>query len=244
MKPLAQQRQSIRHLLNERIPLDGIASYFAFDHADNRTQIVTYPVDNHPMGFVTLSRTGIDLFRPFVTLRFPPNDMEGSVDLLYASLMPETAVILNVLASDLPLLRAFFDIQTEELLNILALDPQQYEPVINVLVSQTASNNAYPRFIIRSNQTGENEIAASAGINWQTDHFAEIAVTTSQRHRRQGLGRSVVSSAVNYVLENGRIPLYAVSENNAASMQLAQNLGFFDSVARHALLQATLRPRP
>ena len=224
--------------------MDGVASYFAFYHPNNRTQLVTYPnAVTSPTGFLTISRTGIDLFRPFVTFRFPPNDMEGAVDLLYAALVPETAVILNALASDLPLIRAFFDIQTEERLQVLVLEANRFEPVINVLVQQTNSNNVYPRFVIRSNQTGASEIAASAGINWQTDCFAEISVNTSQRHRRQGLGRSVVSSAVNYVLENGRVPLYAVAENNDASLQLAQRLGFVDSGARHVLLQATLKPR-
>jgi RimJ/RimL family protein N-acetyltransferase len=242
---LSDPQQAIRHLLNERSPMDGAASYFAFYHPANRTQIVTYPGGGQrPSGYVALSRTGIDLFRPLVTLRLPPNDFEGSVELLYGAMGEGTAVILNALASDLPLLQALFDIQAEEQLQILRLDEAQFEPVINVLVTETASNNEYPRFVIRSSSTGSEEIAASAGINWQTKQFAEISVNTNPRHRRQGFGRSVVSAAVNYVLANGRTPLYAVADTNEASLQLAQNLGFVDSGARHVLLQGVLKPRP
>ena len=231
--------QAIRHLLNERSPIDGIADYFAFHHPQDRTQIVTYPGDGQKAtGYVALSRTGIDLFRPFVTLRLPPNDMDGGVELLHRAIVPDTAVILNTLPTDAPLLQALFTIQAEETINILVLDESQFEPIINVLVTETASNNQYPRFTIRSN----DETAASAGINWQTDYFAEISVNTNPRHRRQGFGRSVVSAAVNYVLANGRIPLYAVTTNNDASLQLAQSLGFVDKGFRHMLLQGNLKP--
>lgn len=237
---MSSPRQAIRHLLNERSPIDGIADYFAFHHPEERTQIVTYPGEGQlAMGYVALSRTGIDLFRPFISLRLPPNDMNGGVELIYKAIVPETAVILNVLPTDAPLLQALFDIQAEENINILVLDESQFEPIINVLVTETASNNQYPRFTIRSH----DDIAASAGINWQTDYFAEISVNTNPRHRRQGFGRSVVAAAVNYVLTNGRIPLYAVADNNDASLQLAQSIGFLDKGFRHILLQGTLKPR-
>ena len=233
-------RQAIHHLLNERSPVDSLADYFAFHHPEERTKLVAYP-DGEQLatGYVALSRTGIDLFRPFVTLRLPPDDMDGSVSLIYAALLPETAVILNILPHDAPLLHALFHIHAEENINVLVLDKGQFEPMINVLVTETASNNQYPRFIIRS----QGETAASAGINWQTDHFAEISVNTNSPHRRQGFGRSVVAAAVNYVLENGRLPLYAVTEHNHASFQLAQSVGFADKGFRHVLLQGTLKPR-
>jgi len=241
---LAANRQAIRHLLNERSPLDGIASYFAFHHPEDRSQIVDYPTDGKvATGYVAISRTGIDLFRPLLTLRLPPNDMNGSLELIYGALPPGAAVIINALPADTPLLRALFDIQSEETVRVLVLDESQFEPIINVLVTETASNNAYPRFVIRSSTTGSDEIAASAGINWQTEYFAEISVNTNPRHRRQGFGRSVVAAAVNHVLANGRTPLYAVAGNNQASLQLAQSIGFSDQGFRHTILQGSLKPR-
>jgi L-amino acid N-acyltransferase YncA len=180
------------------------------------------------------------LFRPFITLRLPPNDMDGGVELIYKAIVPETAVILNILPTDAPLIHALFDIQADENINVLVLDENQFEPIINVLVTETASNNQYPRFTIRSN----DEVAASAGINWQTDYFAELSVNTNPRHRRQGFGRSVVAAAANYVLTNGRIPLYAVADNNDASHQLAHSIGFIDKGFCHVLLQGSLKPKP
>jgi RimJ/RimL family protein N-acetyltransferase len=241
---LAANRQAIRHLLNERSPLDGIASYFAFHHPEDRSQIVVYPTDGKvATGYVAISRTGIDLFRPLLTLRLPPNDMNGSLELIYGALPPGAAVIINALPADTPLLRALFDIQSEETVRVLVLDESQFEPIINVLVTETASNNAYPRFVIRSSTTGSDEIAASAGINWQTEYFAEISVNTNPRHRRQGFGRSVVAAAVNHVLAHGRTPLYAVAGNNQASLQLAQSIGFQEQGIRHTILQGSLKPR-
>jgi GNAT superfamily N-acetyltransferase len=241
---LASNRKAIRHLLNERSPLDGIAAYFAFHHSDDRTQIVIYPDDGSmTTGYVAISRTGMDLFRPFLTLRLPPYDMNGGVELIYSALPPGTAVIINALPADTPLLQAIFDVQTEETIQVLVLDESQFEPIINVLVTETASNNPYPRFVIRSTGTGSDEIAASAGINWQTDYFAEISVNTNPRHRRQGFGRSVVAAAVSHVLANGRTPLYAVAENNQASQQLAQSVGFVDKGFRHTILHGSLKPR-
>lgn len=241
---LSEKRQAIRPLLNEHSPLDGIASYFAFYHPAERTQIVNYPSEAKvATGYVAISRTGMDLFRPFLTLRLPPNDVAAGAELIYAALQPGTPVIVNALTSDMPLLRALFDSAVEENLHVLVLDEQVFEPVVNVLVTQSTSNNQHPRFVIRSAATGSEEIAASAGINWQTAHFAEIAVNTNPRHRRQGFGRSVVASAVSYVLENGRIPLYAVADNNEASLQLSQNVGFVDKGYRHTILQGNLKPR-
>ena len=238
------KRDAIRHLLNEHSPLDGIASYFAFHHPEDRSQIVVYPADGSlPTGYVAISRTGMDLFRPFLTLRLPPDDVSGGANLIYSALSPGTAVIMNALPADTPLLQALFDIQVEETIQVLVLDESQFEPIVNVLVTETASNNTYPRFVIRSTTTGNSEVAASAGINWQTDHFAEISVNTNPRHRRQGFGRSVVAAAVNYVLANGRTPLYAVADNNLASLQLAQSTSFRDKGFRHTILQGSLKPR-
>jgi hypothetical protein len=45
-------------------------------------------------------------------------------------------------------------------------------------------------------------------------------------------------------LENGRTPLYVVAQNNEASIQLAESVGFNDSSVREIMIQATLKPSP
>ncbi|MCP4424753.1 MAG: GNAT family N-acetyltransferase [Chloroflexi bacterium] len=245
MKNLVESRQAIRHLLDERSPADAIASYYAFHHPDAKTQALTYPADAaRADGYVVLSRTGMDLFRPFVTLRLPIADMAASIELIYQAIMPGTAVILIVPPDYLPLLQAVFALQTEERLRIFVLDQVRFEPIINVLVTETRGPNNLPRFIIRRFNSPDQEIVASAGLNWQSPTFAEISANTVPNRQRQGWGRSVVAAMANYLLSNGRTPLYVVSENNAPSSRLAHSVGFADRGIRRVLLQATLKSRP
>lgn len=241
---LSDRRRAIRHLLNEQNPADALATYLAFYHADNRTILRPFPFEStRAEGFVTLSRTGVDLFRPFVSMRLPIQDLQKSADIIYEAIDVGTAVILQTPERYAPLIQALFDVHTEETLKIFKLDQAVYKPTINVFVTQDVSpTNNLPRFIIRNRDN--NDIAASASLNWQTRNFAEIAVFTHPDYRRRGWGRSVVSSLVNYILDNGRIPLYTASQTNVASRQLAERVGFIDTNARQTLFQATLKPKP
>lgn len=233
---LNRNRRAIRHLLDERKSADAMAVYFAFYHPDNKTQIIPYPPQaERAEGYVTLSRTGMDLFRPLLTARLPRD--ERATAALLAQAVPEgTPVILNAPQEDMPLLQAFFQLQTAETLLTYELNPERFEPEINVLVMQSDGANGLPRFVIR--QSGGEGIAAAAGLNWLSPYFGEISVNTAPRYRRRGWGRSVVAAMANYLLENGRIPLYAVTENNEPSMQLAENVGFTYRGVRQVMAQA------
>lgn len=245
MSGLVGKRRAIRHLLHEQDPADAMAAYYAFHHPDAKTSIVITPEEGaRADGYVALSRTGMDLFRPLVTMRLPvdqgPQGYGASLVLLRRALGPGLPVFLSVPQRYMPLVRAVFDIQAEDLLRLYRLDPQRFEPVINVMVVQSTGANGLPSFLIQSRQSGEMETVATASLNWLSPHFGEIAVMTKPEHRRQGWGRSVVSALSSYLLENGRTPLYAVSESNSASLQLASSLGFVDSGAREYLLQAAI----
>jgi RimJ/RimL family protein N-acetyltransferase len=239
---LAEQRRAIRPLLNDS-PADAVADYYAFYHPDAKTGLVAYPDGAaRATGYLALSRTGVDLFRPFVTLRLPIHDLGMSADVIYQALPPGTAVILFAPAHYAPLLHALFEVQGEEILSLYTLSPGHFEPIINVLVTQTDGANGLPRFIIRASNSGD--VVAAAGLNWQSPRYAELSVNTDLNHRRQGLGQSVLAAMVQYVLGNGRSPIYLVAENNQASIQLAESVGFRDSGGRNLLLQGSLRPRP
>ena len=240
---LTQQRRAIYHLLDETNPANGMAAYFAFYHPDNRTILRPFPYTAiRAEGYVALSRTGMDLFRPFVTLRLPIHNMQTSTAVIYEAIDAGTAVILNSPIRYAPLLHALFEIQTEEQLSLFVLRPSNFQPVINVLVTQDKAPNGMPRFSIRDREN--DVIGASATLNWQSPSYAEIGVTTNPGYRRRGWGRSVVSSMVNYLLEHGRTPLYVVTSNNEASFQLAERVGFTDSGVRESMIQAVLNPRP
>ena len=159
-------------------------------------------------------------------------------------MLPGTAVILHAPDNYLPLLQALFQIHSQETRTLYQLEASRFRPVLNVLVTQSTSTNGLPRFVIRRTTTEQDEIVATAGINWQTPYFAEISVYTAPQYRRRGWGRSVVSAMAQYLLENGRIPLYAVATTNTSSIHLAEALGFTDTGVRQILLQATLKPRP
>ena len=50
-----------------------MAAYYALHHPDDKTTLVVPPTaeGQRANGYVALSRTGIDLFRPLVTMRLP-----------------------------------------------------------------------------------------------------------------------------------------------------------------------------
>jgi GNAT superfamily N-acetyltransferase len=240
---MKERRHLIGHLLDERQPADALAAYYAFYHAAERTRLVVTPTGvERAEGYIALSRTGMDLFRPLLTLRLPP-DLEQATALIYEALRPETAVILSTPQPYLPLIRACFTIHSEEQLQLMPLDPSRFEPVINVLVTQEAGIGDRPRFVIR-NRTQDNEVAAAATVNWQTPYLAEVSVNTQAGYRRQGYGRSVLAALVHHLLAEGIRPLYVVRTDNATSIQLARALGFVDSGQREWLLHATLNPPP
>lgn len=55
---------------------------------------------------------------------------------------------------------------------------------------------------------------------------SNIAVWTHEDHRNRGYGSNCVKKAVNWCLQNRRIPIYLVSSTNTASIGLAEKLGF------------------
>jgi len=184
----------------------------------------------------------MDLFRPLVTMRLPIKEMETSADIIYHALEPGAELILNVPEAYGPLIHALFEVQTEERLLLFALKATRFEPLVNVLITQDKGANGLPRFVIRDRQN-DNVLVASAGLNWQSPRFAEISVNTHVQYRRQGYGRSVVAAMANYILSNGRTPLYMVVEHNHSSILLAQRVGFENTLDRFLLIQGKLRPR-
>jgi RimJ/RimL family protein N-acetyltransferase len=239
---LKDKRRAVRPLLDQIKPADALETYYTFYHSDERTSLVVYPPGaQEAEGYIALSRTGMDLFRPLVTMRLPLNDHQASSELVQSALPEGAPSIIYAPDNHAPLLSAFIDIQVEERVRVLVLDHVRFEPVINVLVTQEQSPNGLPRFVIRSRQD-DDRVAASASINWQTPTFAEISVFTEADHRRQGWGHSVVAALCQHILEDGRTPLYTVGENNRPSLQLAESSGFIDQGIRRMLSQGARRP--
>lgn len=237
---LTDRRNAMRHLLDEQNSADARAAYYAFNHPENRSTLVTYlPNTARARGYVCLSRTGLDLFRPLVTLRLPLGDMLATADLIYSALPVGAPVLMSVPENHLPVIKGLFNIERETLTSILALDRGRFQPVINVLVTSETGSNGLLRYVIRR----DGETVASASVNWQSRRFAEIGVETRLDQRRQGWGRSVVAALCQHLLEQGKRPLYVVASNNAASIQLAESVGFINTGNHLAFLEASLQQK-
>lgn len=243
---LPLKRRAIRRLLDERNAADGMAAYYAFYHPEERTSLFVQEGSRGLVdGYVAVSRTGIDLFRPLLTLRLNHDDPDGAAALIYRALPPGSGAFIHAPTAYGPLLSALFDIAVEQPLRLFQLPASRFQPVVNVLVMRSPTPDGLPRYLIRpTNPQSDNEIGASASINWQSPHFAEVTVYTNPQYRNRGWGRSVVSALVSDLLQSGRTPLYEVSPQNEASINLACALGFVDAGADKLFLEGTLRRRP
>jgi GNAT superfamily N-acetyltransferase len=252
---LEDKRRQLRSLLRERSAADASAAYYAFYHPDDKTELTIHAdAAGVARGYVCLSRTGMDLFRPLLTLRLPESGAGADIDpkqaaaLIYSAIPASTPLIVNAPQAYRPIIAALFDIQSELPLRLMVLERVRFKPIVNVLVTESESYNGLPRFVVRSRaesgSTTGYELAASAGLNWQSPYFAEIYVHTQPAYRRRGFGRSVVAAVVQRVLDEGKTPLYAVGLDNEPSTQLAEIVGFSDTGLVDILYEATLRPRP
>ncbi len=175
-------------------------------------------------GFAGRFQTGIDLFRPLVTLRC--QTAECAADLLAEALTPGRAYIFFASLNQLPLVGGSLRFDNERLLHIYELDVARFEPVLNVLTRCTAGSNGLPRCTIELNGA-----QASAGLNWQSPAFSEVYVYTDPSARGRGWGSSVLSAVTQAVIDSGRVPLYLVEHDNEASREMARKLGYVDSGA-------------
>ncbi len=233
---LIEKRQAIQHLLEPRSAADALASYYALYHPEERSTLVLHRDRSGRVdGFLALCRTGMDLFRPLLTLRSESEDV--AAELLASALAPEAAVIIAVPLDMQPVIEAFFAVSGEVAASVYRLDRRDFQPVINVLVTRAPTPGGDPRFVIRgqSFDRGARPVGptlAAAGVNWRSPDFGDIYVQTDPKVRGRGLGKSVVSTLCTWLLEQNVTPLYTFPDDNEASGRLASSLGFRDSGAR------------
>lgn len=233
---LPYMRDQVRQLLNEFDAADGLASYYALHHNPRRTTL-TMNHNSHGTldGFVVVCQTGIDLFRPVVTLRARG---DGALpELLTEALLPGRPYLLIVPEVMVGRLEPFLSLSTLSTNHIYRLDPVRFHHEVNVLTMNIADPEGNPRAEIRR---GGRPVAV-AGINWRSPIFAEVFVSVEEAHRMMGMGRAVLNALTAQLLTLKVTPLYAVAEGNQASLQLAASLGYVDTGAREAMAQAALR---
>ena len=131
-----QVRRARENLLDPRNPGDAMAAYYAYYHDRSRTQILTAPESataSNLQGFVTVSRTGIDLFRPLLTMRLPIHDLETSAGLLRRALPAEHEAFVVCPVTYEPLVRALYEVRTEQRLALYTLDKSRFKSEMDQL---------------------------------------------------------------------------------------------------------------
>ena len=236
---ILEKRRLIRPLLSATDPGDALTSYYALWHDPHRTQLTLhYDAQEQVDGFLAISQTGFDLFRPLITLRTPGPGAAGQ--LLRTGLAdrrPCQCALPEGLAAELGNVVEFTRAGVNR---IYRLEPSRFQPVINVLVQPTSGADGSPRFKIES----QGQLMALSGTNWRSPAFAEVFVYVHPAGRGRGWGRSVVSSCTRALMEAHVQPLYMVEAENAASVQIAEAVGYRDSGARefagecHLLVQS------
>jgi hypothetical protein len=227
-----QLRDGVRDLLNEFDAADGLASYYALHHDPRRTSLYLHRDPTGMVdGFLVCCQTGFDLFRPLVTLRLRG---QGALpELIEQGLTAGRPYLAVVPAGLVERLEPYLAFNQPSRNLILRLDPSRFRPEPNVLVTHRQAPDGNPRAEIRRGK----EVAAVAGVNWRSPLFAEIYVQVNIERRRQGWGRSVAMALCAELLRLGVTPLYSVAEDNYASRDLAEQIGFVDTGAREVVAE-------
>ncbi len=233
-----QQRTLVRRLLDDSSAADAPTAYYALFHDPVRSALfIRQDTNGQVVGFAGRFQTGIDLFRPLVTLIC--QGPEIAADLLAQALLPEHPYILFVGLGQYPLVGGNFEIDNHRILHIYRLDVRRFKPVINVLVRQEKAHDGTPRGVIEA-----SGLRAVAGVNWQSPAFAELYVHTDAAVRQRDWGESVVSVVTQAVLAGGRTPLYLVESDNDPSRALAEKLGYVDTGARQVYADVVFLEHP
>jgi FR47-like protein len=232
---LADERRQIQTLLDDRSPADAFTAYYALHHDPKRTQIHIHSDANQQVdGFLVRAQTGLDLFRPVVVMRAATDQV--AADLLHQGLIPARPYYLVAPLTLSQAINNTVAMTDAEVLCVYRLDPNLFSPLLNVLVVSNPSPDGSPRFEIVQGDS----VMAAAGVNWRSPHFAEVYVYTKSEARGRGWGKAVVSAVCVDLLKSGLHPLYVVHEQNTASIQLADSLGFKDTGAREYAGQVIL----
>jgi len=234
---LESLRLKVRPLLHLSAPSDALSAYYAFYHDPRRTRLYVHEdADGHADGFVAVCQTGQRLFQPTVVLCMPR--AEVAVELLRQALVPGRPYYLITTPGLRDAVVKVVDIEQPEINHVYRLDLSRFQPLINVLVVAEQGLGGRPRFVIRS----QGEIAAEAGLNWASPHFAEVSVRTAPAAQGRGWGRAVVTACTTWVLRSARQPLYVVNEANGPSIALAEAVGYVDSGTREFAGEGVCRP--
>ena len=232
-------RDQLVSLFNLRSASDAILAYYAVEHPANKVKIFAdYSESAQPGGLLIVAQTGLDLFRPLVMPYV--NDKETFGRLLHEALSPMQPILLSLPLEQRQWAEMFLELSNSSSSELLRLDPNSFNPVINVLVTSTQAANGFMRFEINA-QSGARAVA---GINWQGRSFAEVYVEADRESARRKFDASVLTALCQYLLERKLIPLMRFEESFASDFESLTQIGFISTGSRFLLGQAIRRDTP
>jgi RimJ/RimL family protein N-acetyltransferase len=218
-------------------PVDALYAYYALYHDPRRTNLhVHEDAGGHADGFVAVCQTGQQLFQPTVVLR--AKNERTAVEVLRQALVPGRPYYVITPPDLMDALKEVVDIKQPEINHLYALELIRSRPAINVLIVTEEGIGGLPRFVIRS----RGEVAAEAGLNWASPHFAEIFVHTEPYAQGRGWGQSVLEACTTWAVRSARQPLYVANEANVPSIALAKTVGYADTGAREFAGEGVCKP--
>jgi len=238
MTNLERLRLKARPLLHFSDPADALYVHYAFYHDPRRTQLYVHENDaGHAEGFVAICRTGQRLFQPTVVLH--ATNTSAAVELLREALVPNRPYYVITRPGMRNSVKKVVDIKQSEINRVYRLDLPSLQFSINVMVVAEQGLDGRPRFVIRS----QGEIAAEAGLNWYSAHFAGLFVHTIPAAQGRGWGQAVLEACTTWAIRAGRQPLYVASESNQSSINLAEKSGYVDTGAREFTSEGVCKSR-
>lgn len=233
---LAAKRRELGTWIQQDDAHQAILAYYMLHHPAGRVRL-HLSRNEHGKLCAALAEcvTGYDLFRPLVVMLADDDDALRRV-LQEAMPRGRPCLILGPLYYA-PVWREVLVFNEETVCRLYVLEPAQFAPIINVLVTAGRTPDGLPRYEIRSPQ----KVLAFASVNWRSPRFAEVGVFTEPEARGRHWGESVVSALCAELLGQGVTPLYLADEANEASKRLAERLGFRDT-GRRFLFASVLWP--
>lgn len=228
MADLQSLRLKARVLLHLSDPIDALYAYYALYHDPRRTELFIHEdAVGRADGFAAVCQTGQHLFQPTVALR--AKNERAAIDVLRRALVPGRPYAVVATLDMMDAVAEVVDVQRAEINHLYSLELIRFKPTINVMVVTEEGVGGLPRFVIRSR---EKIVAAEAGLNWASPHFAEVFVRVEPEARGRGWGRSVLGACTTWAVHSARQPLYVVNEANEPSIALAEAVGYVDMGGR------------
>jgi RimJ/RimL family protein N-acetyltransferase len=207
-------------LLDPTDPEDALTLYYALHYPTDRVTVHVLSEQDQPVGFLAVCQAAVELWTPLVVMRTVSADV--SYRLLHECLSPGREYVFAIAEWDVPPLERACRIWDRDHERIYTLRPADFEPVRHPALRRNDRLDGRVRFEI----VLDGHVVSRAGTNWESPNFAEIGVMTDEAYRGRGLAKAVVSACTDILLERDIAPLYIASEENAASRQVCESLGY------------------